>query len=190
MWHYVKECSALIRKEENSMRLTEEMLVKGATNGIGWNREQFNILGVKYPPMRGWKDRIIGGDISPEKYQLFLSLKGKKKSYRHAIINVSKKKPMKEKHNYYHVKCNRNGHLEERCLYHNQHPSNIICSSCGSGVIVISKEIFDKLKKHPEPIVGEEYQQSDESKKNEQIANRLIEKWNREGWPVYQGDVS
>ena len=45
------------------MIITEEWIVKNKTPNGGYNRKQFEILGIQYPPKKGWKDEIIGIDL-------------------------------------------------------------------------------------------------------------------------------
>lgn len=44
------------------MIITEEWITKNKIPNGGYNRKQFEILGIQYPPKKGWKDEIIGSD--------------------------------------------------------------------------------------------------------------------------------
>ena len=57
------------------MKITEPLLRSIATSGMGWNNKQFMILGI-YPPKKGWMHRLIGQEISVEKYEALKALKG------------------------------------------------------------------------------------------------------------------
>lgn len=58
------------------MIITKEFIEKGAVNKIGISSTQFKLLGVGYPPMKGWKKTIIGKEISEDKANQYLSMKG------------------------------------------------------------------------------------------------------------------
>lgn len=60
------------------VELTNNLIEKGATSGIGYNWDQFKLLGIKTPPVHGWKNSIIGKFIHSETYSMFLKLKGLK----------------------------------------------------------------------------------------------------------------
>lgn len=68
------------------MKITREFIESGATNGVvGWSKKQFALLGLPPNPKSGWKDQIIGNEISYEDAQLFLQLKGTSKNASRAI---------------------------------------------------------------------------------------------------------
>jgi len=54
------------------MILTEEMIRAAASSKGGWTKRQLEILGVSWPPKRGWLRSVIGRDIETEVYQQFL----------------------------------------------------------------------------------------------------------------------
>lgn len=58
------------------MTVTEEFLVRGGSERGGWNREQLALLGVKWPPVQGWKGRVLGTFMSDEDARKFLALRG------------------------------------------------------------------------------------------------------------------
>ena len=53
------------------MIITEEWIVKNKTPAGGYNKKQFEILGIQYPPKKGWKDEIIGLELSEKKVKDF-----------------------------------------------------------------------------------------------------------------------
>ena len=53
------------------MIITEEWIVKNKTPAGGYNKKQFEILGIQYPPKKGWKDEIIGSELSEKKVKDF-----------------------------------------------------------------------------------------------------------------------
>jgi hypothetical protein len=68
------------------MILTREFIENGGSlcginpvtgrKGYSWNKRQFEVIGVSYPPVKGWMDYLLGKEIPDEAAQLFLSLKG------------------------------------------------------------------------------------------------------------------
>lgn len=53
------------------MKLTRELL---HLKGDGHTRAQLQVLGVEWPPEKGWLSRMIGTEISTERYQEFVKL--------------------------------------------------------------------------------------------------------------------
>jgi predicted RNase H-like HicB family nuclease len=60
------------------MKITRELIDSGASSAGGWNKPQLALLGVPWPPERGWPQRIIGTQISEESAAEFVKLKGSK----------------------------------------------------------------------------------------------------------------
>jgi hypothetical protein len=68
------------------MILTREFIESGGTlcginpvtgrKGYSWNKQQFEALGVPYPPEKGWMDYLLGKEIPDDNASVFLSLKG------------------------------------------------------------------------------------------------------------------
>ena len=48
------------------MKITEEFLSKISLRKDGWNRPQLALLGVAWPPAQGWKQTVLGKEISEE----------------------------------------------------------------------------------------------------------------------------
>ena len=46
------------------MVITDKFIVQGISKNGGWTRAQLELLGVEWPPTRGWKGRIIGNELS------------------------------------------------------------------------------------------------------------------------------
>jgi len=42
----------------------------------GFNAKQLKLLGVGWPPYKGWQEAIIGSEISEAEAELFIRLKG------------------------------------------------------------------------------------------------------------------
>ncbi len=53
------------------MIITDDWLIKNKTPAGGYNKKQFDILGIQYPPQKGWKEKIIGKDLCEEKVKEF-----------------------------------------------------------------------------------------------------------------------
>ena len=48
------------------MRLTHEHLKQSMSEGGGFNKQQLELLGVEWPPLKGWQRSIIGMDFSDD----------------------------------------------------------------------------------------------------------------------------
>lgn len=57
------------------MKLTRESIEAGKTDNGGWTGEQMRVLGVEWPPTKGWTHRLIGKEVSEEVYATFLDLR-------------------------------------------------------------------------------------------------------------------
>jgi hypothetical protein len=60
--------------------ITNDFIEAGMTPGGGWNRAQLAVIGVAWPPRRGWKRQSIGKEIDTETAQRFLDLNQKRGS--------------------------------------------------------------------------------------------------------------
>jgi ribonuclease HI len=58
------------------MLTTEDFIEKGMS-GFTLNKAQFEILGLSYPPSKGWETTVINKNISQDEANLFILLKGK-----------------------------------------------------------------------------------------------------------------
>jgi hypothetical protein len=65
-----------------TVTLTENLIRAMATNGCGFTREQMDILGVGWPPPKGWIKRLIGTAIPEDTYSRLLAMKGKGRKWR------------------------------------------------------------------------------------------------------------
>ena len=48
------------------MKLTNAMIDQGKTENGAWTRAQLALLGIEWPPVRGWKGGIIGMEVTVE----------------------------------------------------------------------------------------------------------------------------
>lgn len=55
--------------------VTVELIAAGASPGGGYTREQLAVLGVDWPPPKGWKARVIGQPISEDDAGKFVNLR-------------------------------------------------------------------------------------------------------------------
>jgi len=55
--------------------LTKHLIEQGMSCRGGWSRKQLELLGVDYPPAKGWKYALIGTRISADALEIFLALK-------------------------------------------------------------------------------------------------------------------
>ena len=57
------------------MKIDRELIFRGVSRNGGWSREQLNALGVEWPPVRGWIERIEGTEIDNAHADLFIGLR-------------------------------------------------------------------------------------------------------------------
>jgi hypothetical protein len=72
------------------MIITDEWLINAAPTG-GYNKQQLNILGIEWPPCKGWKGKVIGKELCEEKVKEFkncITIKKTKNNIHHnKLIN-------------------------------------------------------------------------------------------------------
>ncbi|HSH24581.1 MAG TPA: hypothetical protein VLA13_03480 [Massilibacterium sp.] len=59
------------------MIITEQILKEAESINGAWSRKQLETIGIKWPPPKGWKKKIIGTKVDKSKIQKLLSLKNK-----------------------------------------------------------------------------------------------------------------
>lgn len=59
---------------KTTMKLTKQMIFAGRSVRGGCNAKQLALLGVEWPPKKGWIWKISGTDIPGERYARFLQL--------------------------------------------------------------------------------------------------------------------
>lgn len=60
----------------NKVLVTEDFLKRGMSGQGGWNAKQFAILGIDWPPRKGWKYGIVNRLwLTPEDAETFLALR-------------------------------------------------------------------------------------------------------------------
>ncbi len=58
------------------MKITNDLLERAKTTRGGWTMRQMDFIGVKWPPMKGWKLRVLGVHITTGTAQRFVELGG------------------------------------------------------------------------------------------------------------------
>ena len=59
--------------------LTRVLLHSAASGNCGWNREQLAVLGVPWPPPKGWLSALVGCTVSVDVWNRFVALRGAKR---------------------------------------------------------------------------------------------------------------
>ena len=57
------------------IEVTNDYLNKHKTSKGGWTSKQLRILGIGWPPVKKWKERVIGLTISPKQRKIFEDVK-------------------------------------------------------------------------------------------------------------------
>ncbi len=69
------------------MILTQELIHRASTTGeSGWNYHQLKLLGVPWPPKKGWISKLVGKEITDEVWEQVQNLSGIPKSQRRALV--------------------------------------------------------------------------------------------------------
>lgn len=53
------------------MKLTKKQILECRSPAGGWTKKQLAILGIEWPPEKGWMWRAVAKDITAEEYQTF-----------------------------------------------------------------------------------------------------------------------
>jgi hypothetical protein len=53
------------------MEITNEWLEQWKTPGGGYTRKQLELLGVSWPPAKGWKKSVVGAELADETAKSF-----------------------------------------------------------------------------------------------------------------------
>ncbi len=102
------------------MIITDDWLIKNKTPAGGYNKKQFDILGIEYPPQKGWKEKIIGKDLCEEKVKEFENIssgnmKGQKSIFE--FLNKNKEQNKIEKNDSEKVDNSKNETITENIVY-------------------------------------------------------------------------
>lgn len=60
---------------DDSVPVTEEFIESGKSPRGGWTREQLRLLGVSWPPPKGWKQGVLGVCIPKATAEEFVRLR-------------------------------------------------------------------------------------------------------------------
>lgn len=63
------------------MKLTREIIHSAGTLGMGFNRHQLALLGVKWPPKKGWLSRLVGTEVSDDVWEKVMRLKSVRRKH-------------------------------------------------------------------------------------------------------------
>ena len=63
------------------MLLTRDFLKSNCTSKGGYTKYQLELIGVSWPPAKGWPKQVIGKEISEETAQKFVAAKDKEKQH-------------------------------------------------------------------------------------------------------------
>lgn len=55
----------------------DNWIERGRSRTGGWSKEQLALIGVSWPPEKGWKKRVARMDIPAETIERFIQLKDK-----------------------------------------------------------------------------------------------------------------
>ncbi len=84
------------------MKVTTELLEQGLSRNGAWSRKQLVAIGVpvskRFKLWKGWKDRLIGSEITEQQKNKFLDLKDKhlKPTYITPLIDILEQQHMDE----------------------------------------------------------------------------------------------
>jgi hypothetical protein len=53
------------------MIITKEWLNKHRSKSGGYTKKQLNAIGVSWPPVKGWVDKVIGNEIDEDNRRIF-----------------------------------------------------------------------------------------------------------------------
>jgi len=65
------------------MIVSRKFIMAFRTDKGSWTRPQIEALGIDWPPVKGWIDRVCGKEISPHDQQIFESRIGIKRQRKH-----------------------------------------------------------------------------------------------------------
>lgn len=67
------------------MIVTKDWLERHATAGMGWTYKQLKAIGVETPPRSGWKDRVVGLQITDEQAKKFVESRKKPRKAKQVV---------------------------------------------------------------------------------------------------------
>lgn len=62
--------------EGSPLKVSKEFMQLAASGEGGWNKAQLALLGVSWPPQKGWMTKIIGLDVPEDVWAKVLQLRG------------------------------------------------------------------------------------------------------------------
>lgn len=70
-----------------TIKLTRELIHTAGSCGNGFNKAQLDLLGVNWPPQKGWLSWLVGQEIPLETWNKVTALKGVRKARRELVKN-------------------------------------------------------------------------------------------------------
>lgn len=59
------------------MIISKNDIEKLQTGNGGYDKKTLALFGIKWPPKKGWKKKVIGMEVDDDKYNQFLLIKNK-----------------------------------------------------------------------------------------------------------------
>ena len=66
------------------MKVTKQFILDNRTERGAWTRAQIELLGIKWPPTKGWQQRVIGKELNNDEvdqFKKFASVNAKGKTH-------------------------------------------------------------------------------------------------------------
>lgn len=71
------------------MKITEAFLEKHKTKRGAYTKAQMELIGVSWPPKKGWKEKVIGRELTKEQEREFIKAKNRK-SVKNKVVKEKK----------------------------------------------------------------------------------------------------
>lgn len=55
--------------------ITESLIESGKSDNGAWSMDQLAIIGVEWPPLKGWKKQVVGKHINDNDAERFVKIK-------------------------------------------------------------------------------------------------------------------
>lgn len=68
------------------IKLTHKLIHDAARNYCGWNKTQLQLLGVPWPPRKGWLSALIGKEVSEETIARVFAVRGLRPKERRKVL--------------------------------------------------------------------------------------------------------
>jgi len=61
---------------KDTVEITAQLIEEGRSPAGGWSKAQLALLGVEWPPVKGWKEAAIGKAVLEGSASAFVKMKG------------------------------------------------------------------------------------------------------------------